>query len=84
MFALLSCGVFPFLHKFKDLYAGMSEDKDDDRYLGWSHGSSSFQPTHGRVCPKGPDHELVDGTRNGSEDGPQDAQKDYPASPAAT
>jgi hypothetical protein len=37
MFELLSCGVFPFLHKFKDLHGRLYEDQDDNRYLGWFH-----------------------------------------------
>ena len=32
MVTLLSCGVFPFLHKFKDVDAGLYDDKYDDRY----------------------------------------------------
>jgi hypothetical protein len=36
------CGLSPFLHKFKYLDDRLYEDKDDDRYLGWLHRSSSF------------------------------------------
>ena len=47
-------------------------------------GSSSFQPTHGRIGSVGPDHEVIDGTWNWSEDGPENAEDNYPSCPAAS
>jgi hypothetical protein len=44
----------------------------------------SLQPTHGGIGSVGPDHEVVDRTRNGSEDGPQNAEDDYPSCPATS
>jgi hypothetical protein len=45
-------------------------------------GSSSLQPAHGGISSIGPDHEVVDGAWNWSEEGPQNAEDDYPSCPA--
>ena len=41
--------------------------------------SLSLQPAHGGIRSVGPNHEVIDGTRNRSEDGPKDAEDDYPS-----
>jgi hypothetical protein len=78
--------LFLFIHKFNDRECSLDHDGRNAQDQGWIHGALflSLQPTHGGICSEGPDHEVIDGTRNRSEDGPQDAEDDYPSCPATS
>ena len=76
--------LFPFIHKFNDLDAA-STTIDAMTRSGWDSWVSllSLQPAHGGIGSISPDHEVIDGTWNRSEDGPEDAEDDYPSCPAS-
>jgi hypothetical protein len=48
--------------------------------VGFMVVSLSLQPAHGGIGSEAPDHEVIDGTRNWSEDCPKNAQQNDPAS----
>jgi hypothetical protein len=52
--------------------------------VGFMVVSLSLQPAHGGIGSEAPDHEVVEGTRNRSKDGPHDAEDDYPSCSAAS
>jgi hypothetical protein len=52
--------------------------------VGFMVVSLSLQPVHGGICSISPDHVVIDGAWNRREDGPQNAEDNYPSCPAAS
>jgi hypothetical protein len=73
-----------FIHKFDDRERGLDHGRRDTQDQGGVHGGSlSLQPAHGGIGSISPDHEVIDGTWNRGEDGPQNAEDNYPACSAS-